>query len=270
MFDPLANLNEWKDNARRRLRRTLDRRRFLRGGLEAMLSAAMLHTLAEVFDGGAALGADPAGADQAVKTGTFFFPRLKFDVTNASEGWDVYPYADTVLRQALAKLTNINVSQEPVVVSLADFNSLRRYPFVFATDERHFRFPKNEEDNLREFLLRGGFVYGDDCVLNQTGTIFFEDYRKMMDRIYPDNHMRRVPDDHELYHCYFDFPRGLPFLQGKDIGAWATFDKESDRILTLVTPTDLHCGWTGRFFSPELNTASIQMGINIIMFYLTH
>jgi hypothetical protein len=271
---PLDNLAEWKHLMYRQLRKTLDRRRFLHGGLAALAGSTMIGTLLRVFGGGGgqvfgASADDAVDTSRAVKTGTFFFPRLKFDVTNGKCNWDVYPYADVILRKSLAKLTNVNVSQEPVVVSLADFNTLRHYPFVFATDELHFHFPQNEEDNLREFLLRGGFVFGDDCVLGKDGILFFEDFRKMMNRIYPDNPMRRVPDDHELYHCYFDFP-GLPSLQGKNVGTWATFDKESDRILTLVTPVDLHCGWTCQFFTPKQNEAAIQMGINIIMFYLTH
>ena len=268
---PLDNLAEWKHLAYRELRKTLDRRSFFRQGLSALTGAAMAGTLMKAFSGGGAFAApEPIDTSRAVRTGTFFFPRLKFDVLNHQCVWNVYPHADVILRQSLAKMTNINVSQEPVVVSLADFNTLRHYPFVFATDQTHFRFPKNEEDNLREFLLRGGFVYGDDCVLGHDGDLFFQDYRTMMNRIYPDNPMRRVPDDHEIYHCYFDLPNGLPFLQGTNVGAWATFDKESDRILTFVTPTDMHCGWTCQYFSPRQNEQAIQMGINIIMFYLTH
>ncbi|HUU22406.1 MAG TPA: DUF4159 domain-containing protein [Phycisphaerae bacterium] len=273
MHVPLDNLEEWKYRVRRELKKTLDRRRFMRRGLAALAGGTMIGTLMRIFGGGGGRVFAASGAvdtSHAVKTGTFFFPRLKFDVLNGRCVWNVYPHADVILRQSLAKMTNVNVSSEPVVVSLADFNTMRHYPFVFATDERHFRFPKNEEANLREFLLRGGFIYGDDCVLGRTEILFFEDFRKMMNRIYPDNPMRRVPDDHEIYHCHFDLPNGLPFLQGKNVGSWATFDKESDRILTFLTPTDMHCGWTCQYFSPKLNEQAIQMGVNIILFYLTH
>ena len=184
-------------------------------------------------------------------------------------GHPVIAIADVNLRRQLRRLTNVNASEEPVVVSLDDFESLRRYPFVFATDELHFKFSKKEEQNLSEFLQRGGFIYGDDCVLGRTGVFFFLDFRKMMNKIYPDNPMKRVPDDHEIYHCYFDLPK-LPFLQGQDLGAWATFDKKTGRILTFLTPTDLHCGWTCWYFSEELNLASLKMGINIIVYYLSH
>ena len=40
--------------------------------------------------------------------------------------------------------------------------------------------------------------------------------------------------------------------------------------MTLVTPGDLHCGWTCRFFTPEMNESALKMGINIIIYFLTH
>jgi len=270
MFVPLDNVDEWKAEVLGALRKAIDRRSFMRKGLEALGGAMMAGTFVRLFSGSRVLADVPPKSVKVVKTGTFFFPRLKFDVLQGRAGWDVYPIADIHLRRQLKKLTNINASEEPVVVSLDDLESLRRYPFVFATDERHFKFSDKEEQNLREFLMRGGFIYGDDCVLGRTQVLFFQDFRSMMNKIYPDNPMRRVPDDHELYHCYFDFPKGLPFLQGQDLGSWATFDKKTGRILTLLTPTDLHCGWTCRFFTPELNLASLKMGINIIIYYLSH
>ena len=269
-FVPLDNVEEWKAEVLGTLRRAIDRRSFMRRGLQALGGSLMAGTLLRMFTGSHVLAAPPGGMKKAVETGTFFFPRLKFDVLQGRANWDVYPMADVHLRRQLTKLTNINASEEPVVVSLDDFESLRRYPLVFANEERHFKFSQKEEDNLREFLLRGGFIYGDDCVLGRTQVLFFEDFRRMMNKIYPDNPMRRVPDDHELYHCYFDFPKGLPFLQGQDLGSWATFDRKTGRILTLLTPTDLHCGWTCSFFTPELNLASLKMGVNIVVYYLSH
>ena len=151
---PLDNLAEWKHLAYRELRKTLDRRSFIREGLSALTGAAMAGTLLKAFSGGRAF-ADPAPIDSshAVKTGTFFIPRLKFDVLSGPCIWNVYPHADVILRQSLARLTNINVSQEPVVVNLADFNSLRHYPFVFATDELHFE-PVTDEPHA--LIARAG------------------------------------------------------------------------------------------------------------------
>jgi len=186
--------------------------------------------------------------------------------------WNTDPVGDAILRRRLAALTNINVSQDPIVVRLADLNHLCRYPFVFATSEGYFKLPDNEEKNLKEFLMRGGFVLADDCVYGQTGDRFFVDYRKMMKRVFPEHRIERVPATHELYHCYFEFPKGAVFLQGNRAhgGDWAVFEKGTGRIMTLITPWDYHCGWCNMFFTAKQNEQALRMGVNIVIYYLTH
>jgi len=210
---------------------------------------------------------------KAVTTGTFFFPRLLFHVKDETgDQWNIYPVGDVILRKRLRQLTNVNVSEEPVVVRLAELETACRYPFVFATSEGYFDLPKNEEVNLREFLMRGGFVYADDCVLGKTGDRFFKDYRKMIDKLFEKEQMamQRVPNDHEIYHCYFQFPDGAPFIQGVNHGGYALFEKGTGRIMTYLTPGDIHCGWTCLWNTAEQNEAALRMGINIVIYYLMH
>ena len=191
------DLKDWKREVLKGLTPLLDRREFLRA---AMVGSAALA-------GGGALAGRVAAAGAAggkvVKTGTFYFPRLLFHVRDdTAHIWNTYPMADVRVRARLSQLTNINVSTEPVVVELRNLRRMCRYPFIFATSEGDFDIPPNEEKNLREFLLRGGFMHFDDCVIGHT--------------------------------C------------------------------------DLHCGWTNSFFTTKLNEESIRMGINIIIYYLTH
>ncbi len=208
---------------------------------------------------------------ESVKTGTFYFPRLMFHVKDETgDQWNIYPIGDVILRKRLKQLTNVNASDDPIVVRLSDLDAMCRYPFVFATSEGFFDLPKNEEKNLKEFLMRGGFVYADDCVLERTGDRFFTDYVKMIKRIFPDHEMKKVPDDHEIHNCYFHFPKGAPFLQGTNHGPFGLFEKGTGRLMTYVTPGDLHCGWTCMFFNQKQKEDSIKMGINIIIYYLTH
>ena len=265
-----GHLRDWKREALEQVRWHLNRRELLKAALAgtAALAGASLLPGGLLSRAAAQAAARPP---KAVKTGTFFFPRLMFHVKDETgDQWNTDPIGDVILRRRLSELTNINVSQDPVVVRLADLDNMCRYPFVFATSEGYFDLPRNEERNLREFLLRGGFVHADDCVLGRTGDRFFRDYVKMMNRLFPDNRMRRVPNDHELYRCYFNFANGSPHLQGVNHGGYGLFEKGTGRIMTYVTPGDLHCGWCYMWFSKEQNDAAVRMGINIIIYYLTH
>lgn len=242
----------------------LSRRRFLSRGATA-LGAAWLANWA----GREAVSAETR-ANGPVKTGQFIFPRLRFDVTdNTPDRWNVSPIGDVILRRKLAELTNVNVSQEPLVVTLADFDDMVRHPFVFMTSEGNFQLTEQEQKNMREFLERGGFIHADDCVY-QGQDRFFRTYNDWMGKMFPDNPMRKIPYDHELFHVYYDFPQGSPHMQGVNHGAYGLFEPGTGRIMTVSTPGDLHCGWCCRFFSPEKNLAAIKMGINIIIYFLSH
>jgi len=243
----------------------LSRRRFLQTGGTG-IGATLLGVM-----GGLLAGSRPARADRAVKTGQFLFPRLRFAVDDETpDRWNVAPVGDVILRRKLSELTNINVSQDPKVVTLANFDELCRNPFVFMTSEGYFTLNEQEERNMREFLERGGFIHADDCVFNCKEDRFFRTYNKLMNKLFPDNPMRKVPYDHEIYHIYYDFPDGCPHLQGVKHGGYGLFEHGTGRIMTFNTPGDLHCGWVCRYFPEEKNIASIKMGINIIIYFLSH
>jgi hypothetical protein len=242
----------------------LSRRRFLK------LGAAALGGLAAASAGGLLLPST-AHADDAVKTGQFIFPRLQFAVYDESpDRWNAGPIGDVILKKKLSELTNINVSQEPKVVRLADFDDMAKHPFVFMTSEGYFRLAPEEEKNLREFLERGGFIFADDCVLNAKEDRFFQTYVKLLSKLFPENPMRKIPFDHEIFHIYFDFKDGAPHMQGVPHGAHGVFERGTGRLMTIATPGDIHCGWMCRFWSMEKNMSAIKMGINIIIFFLSH
>lgn len=268
--------------------RSLTRRQALKGGL-AGFAAMVLGPFAGMVAPRQAL------ADEAVRTGKFVFPRLQFSVSDETgDIWDTGLIGDANLRQKLRELTNINASEEAKTVRLADFEDLCRHPFVFMTSEGHFKLPEKEEKNLREFLERGGFIHADDCIFpTAKGKVipsdlgsgamaprragdpadidrFFRDYALMINRLFPDNPMRRIPDDHEIYRIYFEFKDGCPHMQGVKHGAWGLFEPGTGRIMTIDTSGDLHCGWMCQYFGKTNDLNAIKMGINILIYFLSH
>ena len=284
LLDNPKDLKAWKREVLRDVRRHLSRRDMLKA---AAVGAGLLAGGGLLF--GRKAQAQPASEParpqpattvsgggltppKAVTTGTFYFPRVMFHVKDETgDQWNTDPVGDAILRRRLADLTNVNVSQDPVVVRLADIDHMCRYPFVFMTSEGYFQLPKNEEANLKEFLSRGGFCHADDCVF-QNQDRFFHDYVKLINRLFPDNPMRLIPKDHELYHCYFDLPDGAVYCQGeKGVGGdWGLFEKGTGRLMTFASAGDIHCGWMSKYFTPEKNEAALRMGVNIIIYYLTH
>jgi hypothetical protein len=270
------------------------RRGFLRNSAVVLGGAAFTSALGGMFS---KLRADDDTSPETVKTGELFFPRLKFHVRDRRlDIWNSGPSGDAILRRKLVELTNVNASREPVVVELEDLEKMSRYPYVFMTSESEFDLETRQANNLREFLMRGGFVHADDCVhpkgkdrqfksdLGENfefkdrergtngidGDRFFMDYCRIINSLFPDNPMRRIPDNHEIYRSYFNFPKGCPVMQGVDHGAWGLFEKGTGRLMTVATPGDLHCGWMSLYFGAVRDLEAIKMGINVLMYYLTH
>ena len=288
--EELAAASDHLHSLASRLGKSMTRRDIMKAGVATAAAVALAGLFGNDFFNRS------ARADEAVKTGKFVFPRLKFSVRDETKDiWNTGLKGDAILRKHLRELTNINASEEPKTVRLADFDDLCQYPFVFMTSEGHFKLPDNEEKNLREFLERGGFIHADDCIYptakgrvipsdmtdgvfcaraNQGGPDdmdrFFRDYGMMINRLFPESPMRKVPLDHEIFHIYFDFPKGCPHMQGVDHGMWAQFETGTGRLRTVATPGDLHCGWMCEYFGPEKDMQAIKMGINIIVYFLSH
>ena len=246
---------------------TLCRRRFLELGTKSLGGGLLLGLLLGSFF------PSTAWADKAVETGKFVFPRLQFSTVDGTpKHWDISPQGDAILRRELKKHTNINVSMEPKIVRLGDFDEMCLNPFVFMTAGGGFELPANEEKNLHEFLERGGFILADDCVgtTDATRDAFFQCYLKLINKLYPDNPMRKIPYDHEIFHSYYDFPDGCPHMQGVPHGAYGLFEPGTGRIMTVLTSGDIHCGWCCQFWGMDKNMEAIKMGINVIIYYLSH
>ena len=260
----------------------LARREFLGTTLRTLVGAGAVYAAQDLILGSRAFGAEPTAkagkaadliqdASVPLRTGQFVFPRLRFSVTDeTTDLWNISPIGDANLRHKLAELTNINVSREPRVVTLGDFDDMARNPLVFMTSEGNFKLTEQEERNFKEYLDRGGFIFADDCVYKTKEDRFFRCYVDLINKLYPDNPMRKVPLDHEIFHIYYDLPKGAPHCQGVPHGMYGLFEPGTGRIMTVVTPGDIHCGWVNQWFTPQLNEQSIQMGINIIIYFLTH
>ena len=102
---------------------------------------------------------------------SFIFCRLSYRSVRMEQsgiGWQTdYPYAEINLMTRLSELTRTRVSRdanlEPnhYVVRLTD-DALFNCPFVMASDPGTLGFSEGELEPLRQYLLKGGFLWVDD------------------------------------------------------------------------------------------------------------
>ena len=105
--------------------------------------------------------------------------------------------------------TDIEAAEERVIVKLTDRN-LYQYPMLYIVGHGNIRFSKEEVEALRFYLTHGGFLFvNDDYGLD-------ESFRREIRRVFPDQALQPIPNSHLIYHCFYDFPNGLPKIHEHD------------------------------------------------------
>jgi hypothetical protein len=196
----------------------------------------------------------------ALSQGTYQLAVLKY-----SGGGDYY--ANPTALKNLITFSNqtlgSNISSDVPYVDVGS-KDLFIYPMVHMTGHGNVVFSSAEAENLRTYLLAGGFLHIDD---NYGMDEFI---RVELKKVFPNNPLVEIPFDHPIFHQKFNF-NGLPKIHehnGKRPQAFGIF--EEGRLLCLYTyETDLSDGWEDPQVhndSPEKRKEALQMGANILMY----
>ena len=200
--------------------------------------------------------------ESPVKTG---FARLQYD---GGGDW----YNDPEVLSNLAKFTNNTLSTtipiDQSVVRASD-SKLFDFPFVYLTGHGNIRFSDNEINNLRLWMMRGGFLYADDDYGMD------ESFRREIRRIFPERELIELDASFPLFKSYFDFSTGLPKIHlhdEKPPQAFGIFD-DNGRLMMLYTyETNISDGWADpdtHGDPPQLRETALSFGLNIVHYILT-
>jgi hypothetical protein len=186
-----------------------------------------------------------------------------------SGGGDWYNDTDTIgnIAKYLNKTINSKFSLQEVVVKPSD-SKIFNYPFIFMTGHGNIKFNEKDAENLRQYLLRGGFLYADDDYGMDAS------FQKEIKKVFPEKELVELPKNHSLFHCFFDFPNGIPKIHKHDDKrpqAFAIFD-DFGRIMVLYTyETNISDGWSNAHNDPEkLKNEAFKMGANLFYYVFTN
>lgn len=158
--------------------------------------------------------------------------------------------------------TNINIEQAIVEVGS---DELFNYPFIHLTGHGNVVFSNAEAENLRKYLLAGGFLHIDD---NYGMDKFI---RPEMKKVFPELEFVELPFSHPIYHQSFDFKNGLPKIHEHDKGYPKGYGLiYNGRLLCFYSfESDLGDGWESPSVHndpAEKRKKALEMGANIIEF----
>ena len=209
----------------------------------------------------------------------FRFVRIRFESPYAGRGWGGamwahdYPTAEENFYIALERTTAIHVQDPYLVLELKD-DRIFEYSVLYLCEPGYWQMDEEDVEQLRQYLERGGFILFDDFRGNYEWINLYE----QMQRVLPGNEPVEIPPTHPIWSIYFDVdPVAAPSLVSGFQGS-TTADRymgyfdQAGRLMALANHNqDIGDGWEypNRDFA-NASTVSFQMGINFVMYALTH
>ena len=244
------------------------------------------------FDGGGFYFRPPANPSY---DGAFQFCRIMFpqNPNGAGGGWSVdYPRADINLMYRLSELTATKVSRD----SRGDYNhlvfrltdpELFKCPFIMMTEVGALYMSQEDAVQLRDYLLRGGFLWADDFWGEYAWSVFEREISKAL----PEYHFVDIPLAHPFFHMLYQVTE-VP--QIPSIGSWfglgggtsergadsrdphtrGIFDEHGNLMLLATHNTDFGDAFEregeNRAYFDRFAGVGYAFGVNALLYAMTH
>jgi hypothetical protein len=210
-------------------------------------------------------------------------------------GWSTdYPDAELNFSIRLAELTKTRVSRGSdgrplyVTVRLTD-DALFKCPYLHIEDVGTMALSDDEVERLREYLLKGGFVWADDY----WGEYAWQQWAEQIGRVLPPNEYPIVdlPIDHPIFQSQFqmkELPQ-IPAIQSWRRNPHDTSERgdesrtphfrgiadKNGRVFVMMTHnTDISDAWEREGEDPryfyQFSPKGYGVGIDVMLYAMTH
>jgi len=260
----------------------------------AGMTAALALTVAVAFAGSANQDRPSTATanvqDNTAYNGQFIFARLRYDMGREGlmggmrrgfrgRGGDPpwrhdYPFAERNLMNLMREITALHPGAEAGnIVDIGD-PELHRYPIAYMSEPGYWTMNDQEVENMRSYLLKGGFLIFDDFPYQAWGN-----FEQQMRRILPDMQIQPLDATHPIFHSFFAI-ESLQNVYGTYLGQPVFLgifenNEPNKRLMAIINfQNDLGENWeySGRGFSviPEAANEAYKFGVNYILYGMTH
>ena len=158
--------------------------------------------------------------------------------------------------------TSINKQPQTVEPRSTDIFT---YPLVHMTGHGNVFFSEEDAQNLRKYLISGGFLHIDD---NYGMRPYIE---KELKKVFPNQELQELPADHPIFSSAYNFPEGLPKIHEHDGERPQAFGitYENRLILLFTFESDLGDGWENAEVHndpQQVREKALKMGANIVKY----
>ena len=193
-----------------------------------------------------------------------------------------YPRADRHFAVALRRLTRINVRSSEQPVNLDDGDDVFNWPWLAAGEMGDWKLTDAQVVKLRDYLLRGGFLYLDDFWGPQEWARFEESMRA----VFPDRPIIDIEDKDAIFHTVYDLDDryqilGQWALGGRQsyrtagtVGEWrGIYDDHNHLVVGMTFNNDVGDSWEWAddpYYPDKFSELGIRLGVNYVVYSLSH
>ena len=187
--------------------------------------------------------------------------RIKYD-----GGGDWYGNRTTFVNlfRFMRENNNVETTEREIVLSITD-KDFFKYPIAYIAGHGNIKFSAPEASRLREYLIKGGFLWADD----DYGMDPY--FRREMKKVFPESDWVALPFSHPVFHMQFNFSNGLPKIHkhdGKPPQGFGLF-WEGRLVCFYTYECDLGDGWEDQDVHndpQEMHILALRMGANIVRY----
>lgn len=214
------------------------------------------------------------------------FGRWRGASSNWTEGgtsWSQdYPRADRHFAAAVRRLTRTHSRSVEQPVNLNDDDDVYNWPWLCAGEMGDWKLTESQALKLRDYLLRGGFLYLDDF----WGSAEWDRFQESMKMVFPDRAAVEIADEDTIFHTVYDLDdryqipgtwalrRGTTYREGGSVPHWlAIFDDHGRIMVAMSFNSDVGDSWEWAddpSYPEKYSALGIRIGVNFVIYSLTH
>ena len=189
-----------------------------------------------------------------------------------------WPRADRNFARILGELTAVDARLDGGNVLSVGDPEIFKYPLAYLVEPGYMTLTDEEAENLRTYLLKGGFLIIDDFADNVTHGPEWGNFAQHMRMVFPEGRFVRLEANHPVFNSFFtieslDFYhpyRGVPAMF---YGLFEDNDPTKRLMVIANYNNDIGEAWeyseTG-FFPVDITNAAYKLGVNYVMYAMTH
>ena len=195
-----------------------------------------------------------------------------------------YPRADRHFALALRRLTRIHVRSVEQPNNPDDIDDFFNWPWMVAGEMGDWMLTGAQVKTLREYLLRGGFIYMDDF----WGPEEYARFAESMTRVFPDRPVVEIGNEDSIFHAVYDLDdryqvlgqwslRGGGWMGQRAAGTkahWMGIYDDRNRLMVAMTfNSDVGDSWEwadSPTYPEKFSALGIRLGVNYVVYAMTH